>query len=152
MDTLRAEFPGTHVLDLYSGKGRFGFGALEEGAKRVSFVEKSPNEAETLKKEGKKWAEGCRVFSNDVFAYLHRAKEENSVFDIVFADPPFRLWEGKYSEELVNAVLPVLKKPAIFLVRHPKKVVVSFAIPALEEWKTSIFGDSKLIYFSHVGG
>jgi 16S rRNA (guanine966-N2)-methyltransferase len=88
--TNRLDFEGLNVLDLFAGSGSLGMEALSRGAQHVTFVEKSWKSLEVLEKNVR--ALGCENRSTryqaDVFWYL---KNANATFDLVFADPPYKL-------------------------------------------------------------
>ncbi|MCB0418029.1 MAG: RsmD family RNA methyltransferase [Bdellovibrionaceae bacterium] len=146
LDSLRPDLPERRVLDLYSGKGRFGFGALEEGAAHVDFVEKHPRVASELKKAAERWKDRSTVHVGDVLHWTAMLREQGKQFHVVFADPPFRLWDAEFAERLVSGVHALLMPEAIFLVRYPKRMVVSLPVYGLQKWKSSIFGESELLY------
>jgi len=141
IDTLRPWLADARVLDLYAGQGRFGLSALEEGAREVTFVEKDAGMARELKKAGAK-----DVAAQDSLIFLDESKEE---FDIVFADPPFELWTPQFSTRLFASVAHRLASPAIFLVKHPSRVLPSLTFQGFLHWKTTPFGESQLIYFRY---
>ncbi|MCB0405273.1 MAG: RsmD family RNA methyltransferase [Bdellovibrionales bacterium] len=146
LDSLRPDLPERRVLDLYSGKGRFGFGALEEGAAHVDFVEKHPRVAADLRTSAQRWKDRCTVHVGDVLLWTGLLRDQGKQFDVVFADPPFRLWDADFAEKLMGGVQAVLRPEAIFLVSYAKRMVISLTVFGLQKWKTSIFGESELLY------
>lgn len=148
-DTLRPYLDGATLLDLYGGTGRFTLSALKEGAAMVNYVEVSRALASSFSDQVSK--DQVSVYAMDVFKFLHLAKTQGRVFDIIFADPPFRNWQGDFQARLFEAVLGLLSPKGIFLVRSPKKVLASSKIEGFQLWKTSIFGDSELIYLHAKG-
>ncbi len=143
LDTLRPFLSGCHGLDLFCGLGRFGLGALKEGANEVIFVDTAEAHLETVKRAGAAFGSAARLVRDDAFRFLSRSDER---FDIVFADPPFPLWVDGFETRLFEAVLPRLAPTAIFLVKHPAAMIVSGV--GLAHWKTSRFGESALSYFN----
>jgi 16S rRNA (guanine966-N2)-methyltransferase len=150
IDTLRPYLPGSKVLDLYCGQGRFGAAALEEGAEAVTFVDINRTNTKTLASQLKKYGDAPTLIAMDALDYLKMAAEKGHKFDIVFADPPFPFWNEKYSGRLVELVQAVLQSDSIFLVKHPSRVVASLPIYGFAEWKTTQFGESLLIYFKYL--
>jgi len=114
IDTLRPNLPESKVLDLYSGKGRFGITALCEKAASVIFVERDKKNAEEIRKNLLKSPGKNHVYTMDVNPYLEKAKKEGELFDILFADPPFRLWKENFAEDLVAAVSGGFSGPVAF--------------------------------------
>lgn len=149
MDTLRPYLFESRCLDLYSGQGRFGFSALKEGASSVIFVEHNSRTAQQLKKGGAQFADKISILIMEAESYLRQALEHGEKFDLVFADPPFVLWNENFSNHLQKLVLPVLNQSAIFLVKLPKRMVAFVPIHGLSIWKTTQFGESKLIYLRY---
>ena len=86
----RVPFEGIDVLDLFAGSGSLGLEAISRGAGSATFIEKSPVSLKILEKNIRSL--GCEdrvsVHLADVFWYL---KHPHKVYDLVFADPPFRL-------------------------------------------------------------
>ncbi len=147
IDTIRPWIEGAEVVDLFSGKGRLGLAALEEGAKSVIFVENNAATLKELSSSFKGDLSRVRFVKSDALRFLLTTASKDQRFDIVFADPPFPLWNEKFTLELQNAVLSVLRPNSIFLVKHPTRVVPSPPIPGLSAWKETLFGESRLLYF-----
>ncbi|MBY0369392.1 RsmD family RNA methyltransferase [bacterium] len=143
-DTLRPLLPGARVLELFAGQGRFGLMALEEGAAWVSFVEKDLRTAQALRKSLPPDAL-ARVFIDDAMVWCKPDGEP--LFDIVFADPPFPLWEAGFDRALAACVKTKLAPESIFLVKGPTRMLPSGPFPGLSFWKHSKFGESTLSYF-----
>ena len=142
-DSLRPWLSEARVLDLYAGHGRFGISALEEGAAGVDFVEKDRKNAKLLSADLIRWKEKTTVYSEDVFSFL----ENENFYDIIFADPPFPLWNPEFAEKLFQKVTPRLNPEAIFLVKCPKRMVISQQLGPLSFWKDSTFGESLFCYY-----
>ena len=147
METLRPYLTDSEVLDLYSGKGRFGISALEEGAKRVTFVEIDRRLVRDLTDGLQRYTERSEAHGMDALHFVEWAHQKERLYDIVFADPPFRLWTESYAKALLTAIKTVLSPGAIFLVRYPKRMLISVPNHGLTQWKTSVFGESELNYF-----
>jgi 16S rRNA (guanine966-N2)-methyltransferase len=143
MDTLRPWLSEARALDLFAGHGRFGISALEEGAAWVDFVEKDRKNAKTLQGDLGRWKEKSKVHNEDVFTYL----ESETQYDIIFADPPFPLWNETFTQKLFKSVTPRFSPGAIFLVKCPKRMVISPPLGQLSFWKDSTFGESRFCYY-----
>lgn len=90
--TNRMGLEGAVALDLFSGTGSLGIEALSRGAASVEFVEKNGSSLAVLEKNLRSLSIGgeARIVRGDVFQYL---KHVHSPFDLVMADPPYRLAE-----------------------------------------------------------
>lgn len=140
-DTLRPWLHGARVLDLFCGHGRFGLSALHENALAVTFVD--------LRKLTTPLPPPSRFLKSDVFSFLNEASYKDEKYDIIFADPPFPMWNDVFRHRLFEAVVNVCAKNAIFLVKYPSRMIV-FATPeGFQSWKSSTIGESKLAYFRH---
>lgn len=146
IDTLRPQLSGASVLDLFAGQGRFGMEALKESAAHVTFVDTDRSFARTLEKPLRPYKEKASLFIEDVWGFL---KRYTGKFDIVFADPPFRLWAPAFETQLFSSIASVLDDRAILLVKHPRRMVLSPAHTGFQPIKTTQFGESALGYFSY---
>ncbi|MBN2536818.1 16S rRNA (guanine(966)-N(2))-methyltransferase RsmD [candidate division WOR-3 bacterium] len=79
---------GARVADLFAGGGALGLEALSRGAAEAVFVESSAAVARFLR-ANVAGLECAAVVRGDVFRALHRLGPAR--FDIVLADPPYRL-------------------------------------------------------------
>lgn len=81
---------GAHCLDLFAGTGVLGLEALSRGAASVTFVERSPKVAATLRRSiATLGADDAVLHVGDAFAWLGQA--EPRCYDVVFLDPPYSL-------------------------------------------------------------
>lgn len=79
---------GKRCLDLFAGSGALGFEALSRGARSVVFVERSRKAARILRENIEQLAaEHAVVHEQDALEFL--SAEQDTLFDIVFLDPPF---------------------------------------------------------------
>ena len=142
----RVILEGARVLDLFAGSGSLGIEAISRGAAHVTFIENARDAVEFIERNLRTLgcAETADILEMDAMSYLRQSRE---AFDIVFADPPFRLWNEPFTRELQTEALRVLKPGSIFLVKHPSRVVPSPPIPGLSSWKETPFGESRLLYF-----
>jgi pantetheine-phosphate adenylyltransferase/16S rRNA (guanine(966)-N(2))-methyltransferase RsmD len=92
-NSLGQFFDGGEVLDLYAGTGALGIEALSRGCERAVFVEKDGRALaairENLRRAG--FAERAEVVRGDVGRALDRMLTDGRVFNLIFADPPYRI-------------------------------------------------------------
>ena len=103
-------FDDKKVLDLFAGIGSLGIESLSRGAKNVVFVEKDRaainilfNNLKAICREEK-----YSVVKQDVELFI---KNEKQIYDIIFADPPYGLYEF---QELKDKICKLLKYGGIF--------------------------------------
>ncbi len=92
-NSLGQFFDGGEVLDLYAGTGALGIEALSRGFERATFVERNRRAArvvrENLTRAG--FAEKGEVLRGDVAQAIERFVAEGRRYDLIFADPPYRI-------------------------------------------------------------
>ena len=92
-NSLGQFFDGGHVLDLYAGTGALGIEALSRGFERAVFVEKDraarKTIAENLRRAG--FEDRAEVVAGDVVLAVERMGGQDRRFDLIFADPPYRI-------------------------------------------------------------
>lgn len=89
---LQAEVVAADCLDLFAGSGACGLEALSRGARSVTFVEKSPSVAATLRNNLRLLAaDNAELVVQDALQALEQLSVEPAgrAFDIVFLDPPY---------------------------------------------------------------
>ena len=103
-------FNDKKVLDLFSGTGSLGIESLSRGAKRVIFVEKNRKVIKVLTDNVKTICplDDFLIINQDVNFFLDN---ENELYDVIFADPPYGLFSF---EELRDKVCKLLKYGGIF--------------------------------------
>lgn len=91
--SLQPLLPGARVLDLYAGSGGLGLEALSRGAVAVTFVERAQPAVTALRRNlDLVGLPGGHVVVGDAAKVL-RGEVAGGPFDLVLADPPYRLPE-----------------------------------------------------------
>ena len=125
----------TNVLDLFSGSGIIGFEAASRGAKNVTFVEINKKYLNHIILNAKK-------FEYDQFNFMardaHRFIKKSKNYDIIFADPPYGLYEMNIFIE--NALKKLNKGGILILESSSKETLEGFD-------KIAKFGDTNLLYW-----
>ena len=90
--SVRVEFDGLRVLDLFAGTGSLGIEALSRGAAHVTFVESARAAITALRRNlaALGFSGRARVLQSDVLRALEKLSEEGAQFDLVLLDPPYR--------------------------------------------------------------
>ena len=88
------------VLDLFAGSGSYGFESLSRGAQGATFVDSSFEAIKAIRKNAANLnRENVEILNSDVLAFLSQNTKD---FDIIFADPPYKL---EVYEELVKTLI-----------------------------------------------
>ncbi len=97
---LQFELEGAHILDLFAGSGQMGIEALSRGAASCTFVDKSREAQEIIRRNlaAAKLTGPVKVAAMEAEAYLASCRE---IFDIAFLDPP-------YGQGLLEKSLPLV--------------------------------------------
>ena len=98
--SLGERVPGARVLDLFSGTGAIGIEALSRGAAQAVFVDSAPGAAKTIR-ENLRRAKLDRQGVVRRLDALATVRQKPGQFDLVFADPPYRL-RTAYLEALLE--------------------------------------------------
>ena len=86
---LGSAIENANVLDLFSGSGSYGLESLSRGASSATFVDNGYEAIQTIKKNCLILKEdNIEVIKEDVLEFLNK---NSMVFDIIFADPPYKL-------------------------------------------------------------
>ncbi|MBD0292691.1 MAG: 16S rRNA (guanine(966)-N(2))-methyltransferase RsmD [Jiangellaceae bacterium] len=120
LESQLGAFAGTRVLDLYAGSGALGLEALSRGARQALFVESDPRAVQAIR--GNIDALGLRgatVAPGPVERVLSNPPPER--YDVVLADPPYRLPGARLTEVLAALVGGWLTPDAVVVVERPAR-------------------------------
>ncbi|HET6740036.1 MAG TPA: 16S rRNA (guanine(966)-N(2))-methyltransferase RsmD [Kribbella sp.] len=135
-------FDGLAVLDLYAGSGAIGLEALSRGAAQVVLVESDRRAAEVIAANIKAVAlPGARLLTRPVESAVF-----DQVFDLVFADPPYKLETAELQAVLTGlAANGRLADDAVVVVERGKREPWDWpeGFAALRDRK---YGEARLWY------
>lgn len=120
--SVRYDFTGMGVLDLFSGTGSVGLEFISRGAEPVVLVEGNRKHADFIRKTIKELGiSGSEVIHTNVKTFLRGGFGR---YDIVFADPPYDL---DWIEDIPVLIEEsgVLKNDALVIIEHPSSVSYS---------------------------
>lgn len=89
---IQDDVPGCQFLDLFSGSGGIGIEALSRGARQVVFVEFGKEALSCIRKnlEKTRLKEKAVVLPVEVTYGISKLEKMGQVFDIIYADPPYK--------------------------------------------------------------
>lgn len=140
---------GAKVLDLYAGTGAVGFELLSNGAREITFVEKSATGVRTIVENARKLKkeERVKVMKEDARKALEKLASSGEKFDIVFADPPYYISDDEI-RELEPHIAVVLSECGVFVLEHSSKRTFNLArFKVLTQKK---YGDTMLTFYGRV--
>ena len=87
------QFFGGDALDLYAGTGALGVEALSRGCHRAVFVEKDRRALAVIRENLRRarLADRAEVVASDVGRALDRLLTDGRQFNLIFADPPYKI-------------------------------------------------------------
>lgn len=129
-------------LDLYAGTGAVGIEALSRGAGKVFFVDDNSLRISIIKEFLEKFGfkDRAKVVKDKASNFI---KKSESVFDIIFVDPPYASGE-------LDMVLPLIDERGILgdngvvIAEHSSKKRLLSEIGSLRLIKTYKYGDTSL--------
>lgn len=161
-DVLREDIVGREILDLYAGTGSFGLEALSRGAKNATFVDASKNADRILRSNVTKtgFLPQSEVVKMKALDYLNRAVKEEKTFDIVFLDPPYKLFNTKKTFkmkeilQLASKLLPGIVSPetkgfkGAMIIKHPRRYPIdSLELENIERISSYDFGINTVSFY-----
>lgn len=137
---------GLRVLDLFAGTGAMGLEALSRGAAGCIFVESDRVALAALRQniELLDFESTSQVLGVDYKFALHRLASEGEAFDLLFADPPYRMLS-----EVEAALQPFLSRllveNGVLVVEGPKSSEAPLSRPAVFD---RVYGDTRVTMIS----
>ena len=92
-NSLGQYFEGGMVLDLYAGTGALGIESLSRGSDLAVFVERDRKARSVIHENLRRtrFVDRAEVIGGEVDVALGRLEERGEAFDLIFADPPYRI-------------------------------------------------------------
>ncbi len=155
-DILGTRIKGARFLELYAGEGGVGIEALKRGARYVVFVEISKRNVSMIKKRLSQEMVNrsfmakvtFEVHAKDVGDFLRSfvPSQEEGLFDIVFADPPY---SSEEYEVLIKGLSQFrgFKKDALICIEHFHKNPLPDNIDSFVLLKRYKYGDTILSFY-----
>jgi 16S rRNA (guanine966-N2)-methyltransferase len=141
------QLDGGRFLDLFAGTGAVGLEALSRGASAAVLVEKSRAALEVLRRNvATVGLPGAEVVASPVERYL--AGPPGQPFDIVFADPPYRLSNTDISDVLTRLAAPerLAAEAVVVVERSARDDAISWPDDFLTPVAERRYGDTVLWY------
>ena len=175
---LRVETPGAKFLDLFAGSGAVGLEALSRGAAHSTFVEAEKAHCAAIAKNIRTLGvnpASARVVATDAFqafgleppcagASSNKASRRgapaagyaalaDSLFDIIYADPPYALLAqtgfGTFLEAAAKS--RILRPGGIFIAEMPDDAADPVSLPGWNLCRDRRYGQSRIAVWSFAG-
>lgn len=161
-DVLREEIANKDILDLYAGAGSFGLEALSRGAKEVTFVDASKQADLVLKKNVAHtgFLPQANIVKQKVEEFLPRSIEGDKSYEIIFMDPPYKLYNTKRvykMQDVINSASELLKGvkekkqkgfKGVLIIKHPRRYPIdNLELEYIKRVETYEFGLNSISFF-----
>ncbi len=113
--SILGDLTGCSFLDLFSGSGCVAIEAASRGAAPIHLVEMDRGKKPIIEKNLSFVEEEKKLFVMDVYRYILSSITK---YDIVYADPPFKMEEkAKLLKEISKA--DIVKERGLFIIHYP---------------------------------
>jgi 16S rRNA (guanine(966)-N(2))-methyltransferase RsmD len=142
--TVRLDFAGIDVVDLYAGSGALGLEALSRGARSALFVESDARAAAVIDRNiASLGARGASVRRAPVATVL--AGAAGAPADLVLADPPYAVTTGEVTDLVVAlADHGWVTGGSVVVVERPTSVPEIVWPDGWSAWKSRRYGDTRV--------
>lgn len=141
-DKLSEVLEGSNGVDLFAGSGSIGIEALSRGVKHMTFVERSFEGIQALEDNLitlKVPKEDYKVTKQAVESFLKSSDEK---FELIFIDPPFKLFEEFNFLQLEN----IATKDSIIILKTPEEFDTSRLVERFTLLDQTKVGVNVLVY------
>ena len=137
------------ILDLFSGSGNLAIEALSEGAKYAYLVDYNKKAIETIKKNITNIGiNNCKILNMDYKQCLKYLNSNNTKFDVIFLDPPYKT---NYIEESIKLIeeFNLLEENGIIICESDdiNKIIFSNNYSIIKEKK---YGDKYIVIIKKI--
>ncbi|MGQ0695390.1 MAG: 16S rRNA (guanine(966)-N(2))-methyltransferase RsmD [Nitrospiraceae bacterium] len=150
---LGNRLPLSRFLDLYAGTGAVGIEALSRGAIHVTSVESSAGALQLLRRNVSecRMAHQMTIHAQTVKQFLGRPDQWSGPYDIIFADPPYRLVQELESLFDDVAIHQLLADDSWMVVEHAEKTTLPTHLGRNTFLRRYYYGDTALSVYSSSG-
>ncbi len=134
-DAIGKDIANKTILDLYAGAGSFALESLSRGAKEATLVDASKQADLVIRKNiaHTGFLPQAEVIKSKVEDFIAKNKDTDRSWDIIFMDPPYKLYNTKRvfkMQETINSIskfLPGIQNTnkrqfkGALVIKHPKR-------------------------------
>lgn len=144
-DTL-GDIQGVRVLDIFAGSGGIGIESLSRRADSVVVVEKDPAVFKIIKEnyEHCGFMDKAELICSDYKGALSKLSRGSEVFDLIFIDPPYKLYTELQVKDFIDDVSELLDVDGVIVIEHDHKIEDT---PPGFQRITKSFGGTHVSYF-----
>ena len=144
-DTL-GDISGFRVLDIFAGSGGIGIESLSRGAAHVTAIEKDPKVYKLIQEnyEHCGFTDKAELICADYKIALSRLRKKSETFEVIFVDPPYKLYADLEVKDFVMYVSELLNTGGLIVIEHDHKIDYA---PYGFSRTTKPFGGTHVSYF-----
>ncbi|MFB3148669.1 MAG: 16S rRNA (guanine(966)-N(2))-methyltransferase RsmD [Thermodesulfobacteriota bacterium] len=144
-DTL-GDISGVKVLDIFAGSGGLGIESLSRGAEHVTFIEKDPSVFKILNENYTRcgFLDKATPLCSHYKVALSRIRNKKRIFDLIFIDPPYKLYDDLEVKDFILDVSELLDEEGLIVIEHDHKIEDT---PPGFKRTTKQFGGTHVSYF-----
>jgi 16S rRNA (guanine966-N2)-methyltransferase len=144
-DTL-GDISEMKVLDIFAGSGGLGIESISRGAAHVTAIEKDPLVFKIIKEnyEHCGFTDKASLICFDYKVALAKLRSKNEVFDLIFIDPPYKLYSTLEVKDFILDVEELLDDDGVIVIEHNYKTEDT---PPGFARVTKPFGETQVSYF-----
>jgi len=146
--SVRLDFAGLRVLDLFAGTGSLGIEALSRGAGHVTYVESARPALMALRRNlvALGFSDRARVLKSEVLRGLEMLAAQGERFDLVLLDPPYRKgWGDRVLPRLME--LQLLAEEAWVATEVSRLEAAPSSLIGLERVSLATLGDHQIALY-----
>ncbi len=150
--SVRLDFAGLRVLDLFAGTGSLGIEALSRGAGHVTYVESARPALLALRRNlaALGFSDRARVLKSEVLRGLEMLAARGERFDLVLLDPPYRKgWGDLVLPRLME--LNLLAEDAWVATEVSRLEAAPSSLIGLERVSLATLGDHQIALYQRQG-
>ena len=143
---IQNDVKATIALDGFAGTGSIGIEALSRGAEFVVFVDEYYPSIKALKANLARCAaeDRGRILHKEFNRAVIQLAGEESRFDLIFLDPPYKLLEERNPLKVIKK-RGILKPGGLIILRHHRKIEPDRKF--FEPVRTAAMGDDRLTFY-----
>jgi len=147
---LGSNIKGTKVLDLFAGSGSLGLESLSRGCEIVYFIDNSSDSIKLVNSNLDlipQTKNRYEVIKSDASDFIKGFSD--FIWDYVLLDPPFKI-ESEKMIEIFNILFysKIIDENSVIIYEFFFKRNIEAEIGNFNIFKTSVFGEKKVIYLS----
>ncbi len=141
---LLGDLSGLRVLDTFSGSGALAYEAISRGADEALLIENDKQAIRAIQENihSLQIEQHCKLIAMGVSSW---AQNNEDMFDIVFADPPY----DKLQFSAIAMVATHVKKQGLLVVSVPS-ATLSPELDGLTIVEERKYGDAKLVFYRKI--